>query len=95
MEKAIQSTERERPDSNKGIRKSRQECLLEFLPRTRVGVAGSWIKEVILRELPESLRQNWGAGRAHFIHPVFVAQLRKSGVRQRINLGRALSLVVL
>lgn len=60
MEETIQSTESSRPDSNKGIRESRQEWLCEFLALMRVEMAGCWTKEVMLRELPEPLSQNWG-----------------------------------
>jgi len=45
-----------RPDSNKSIRESQQEGLFAFLAHVSVGMAGSWIKAVILRELLETLR---------------------------------------
>lgn len=47
-----------RPESNKSIRESQQEGLFAFLAHVSVGMAGSWMKAVILRELLETLRRS-------------------------------------
>lgn len=60
LQEVIQRAEQVRPDSNKCTRESRQEWLFEFLAYGSRGVAGSWMKVVNVRELPEPLRHSCG-----------------------------------